>query len=459
MKFVKRTKIDVPVEDLFLWHTRNGAIFRMTPPWAPLKMISRNREGIQKGVRVKFRLNLFKIPMIWESEHIGYKENQEFKDRQIKGPFAKWEHTHRFIREGEKSSIIEDRLDFQLPFGLLSRPFYGIAMREFEKMFHYRHRVLKYDLENHVGKTGNLTILISGASGTIGQALIPLLQTCGHKVIVLERNKREVSDNQLFWNPYKGILDIEKAGEIDAVINLNGIDISRGRWTAKQKKLIIESRVIPTKLLSEKISKMTRKPEVFITSSAIGFYGDNSTKSITESDGRGTLFISRVCKLWEDAASEIQKAGVRTVMLRTGVVLTPSGGALGRMLLPFKLGLGVVLSKGTQYMSWISMDDEISAILFLLRSKKIEGPVNLTAPEPVTNLEFSQTLARVFSRKVFFTMPEFLVKAVWGQMGKETLLASSKVQPEKLLSQGFAFQHQTLFSALRDLIGNRGDIQ
>ncbi|MEN8212576.1 MAG: TIGR01777 family oxidoreductase, partial [Thermodesulfobacteriota bacterium] len=457
MKFIKRTKINVPVETLFSWHTRKGAISRLTPPWAPLKMISRNMDGIQKGVKVKFRLNFFKIPMIWESEHIEYKANREFKDRQIKGPFAKWEHTHRFIPDGQNNSFMEDELEFKLPFGVLSRPFYGIGIKEFEKMFHYRHRVLKYDLENHVGKTRKLRILISGASGTIGQALISLLQTCGHEVIVLVRRKKDLSDHQLFWNPYKGILDIEKAGQIDAVINLNGIDISKGRWTAKQKKLIIDSRVIPTRLLAEKIKNMTSKPEVFISASAIGFYGDSSEKSVTETGAKGDLFISRVCKLWEDATFEAQKAGVRTVMLRTGVVLTPLGGALAKMALPFKLGLGVILSKGRQYLSWISMDDEISAILFILGNDKIKGPVNLTAPEPVTNREFSKTLARVFSRKVFFTMPKFMIRAIWGQMGRETLLASSSVKPEKLLNNGFAFQHKTLFLALKDLLGHTGE--
>ena len=455
MKFIKRTKINVPVETLFSWHTRKGAIARLTPPWAPLKMISRNRGGIQKGVKVKFRITLFKISMIWEAEHIEYKENREFKDRQIKGPFAKWEHIHRFIPDGQKNAIMEDELEFGLPFGLLSKPFYGIAMKEFEKMFHYRHRVLKYDLENHVGKTGNLRILISGASGTIGQALISLLQTCGHEVIVLVRKKKDLLDHQLFWDPYKGILDIEKAGHIDAVINLNGIDISKGRWTEKRKRLIIDSRVIPTRLLADKIKNMTHKPDVFISSSAIGFYGDRSERSEIETGVKGDLFISNVCKLWEDASLEAQKAGVRTVMLRTGVVLTPLGGALAKMALPFKLGMGVVLAKGRQYMSWISMDDEISAILFILKSDKIKGPVNLTAPEPVTNREFAKTLARVFSRKVFFTMPKFMIKTVWGQMGQETLLASIRVKPEKLLNSGFAFQHKTLFSALKNLLGGK----
>ncbi len=453
MHFTKSTKINVPVETLFAWHGRKGAIARLTPPWVPMKIISRNMDGIQKGVKVKFKIKLFKIPMIWESEHIEYKENNIFKDRQTKGPFTQWEHTHRFIPHGAISCIMEDRVEFKLPFGILSRPFYGLAKKRLKKIFGYRHGVLKYDLENHVQKTKKLKVLISGASGTIGKALIPLLQTCGHEVIVLVRRKKDLSDHELFWDPYKGILDIERAGRIDAVINLNGIDISKGRWTEKQKKFIIDSRVIPTSLLARKIKNMSQKPETFITASAIGFYGNNTSGVVTEKDEKGDFFISRVCKEWEDASLEAQKAGVRTVMLRTGVVLTPVGGALAKMILPFKLGMGVILSHGRQYMSWISKDDEISAILFILENSNIQGAVNLTAPEPVTNREFSKTLAKVFSKKVYFTMPMFMIGLIWGQMGLETILASIRVKPEKLLNNGFRFQHKTLFFALKDMLG------
>ena len=454
MKFIKRTTINTSVEKLFAWHTRQGAISRLTPPWTPMKMFSKSDNGIEKGVKVKFKLWFLKIPMIWESEHIEYKKNVLFKDRQIRGPFAKWEHTHRFIPDGKNRSIMEDEVEFKLPFGILIRPFYKMAIQEFEKMFSYRHRILKHDLENHTDSSKNLRILISGASGTIGQALIPLLQTSGYEVIVLARRKNSLIDGQeLFWDPYKGILDLEKAGQIDAVINLNGVDISNGKWTAKQKKLILDSRIIPTTFLAEKIKNLDKKPEVFISASAIGFYGHYPKKAVTESDKMGNLFISKVCRQWEDATLNAQKAGIRTILLRTGIVLTPLGGALAKMTLPFKLGLGVVLSHGRQYMSWISMEDEISAMLFILKNDKIKGAVNLTAPNPVTNKEFSKILARVFSRNVFFTMPEFLIKLIWGQMGKETLLSSIKVKPEKLLNNGFVIQHKTLFDALKAMFG------
>ena len=451
--YIKKSKIKAPVEILFSWHAANGAISRLTPPWAPLKMVARKGDGIQKGVKIVFSLSLFKIPMTWEAEHIEYQENKLFKDRQIRGPFSKWEHTHRFMANGKENSFMEDIVEFKLPFGFLSRPFYGFAKKEFERMFSYRHRVLKYDLEHHVGKIARKRILISGASGTIGSSLVPFLRTCGHEVIRLVRKETNLSGDELFWDPYKGVLDLEKAGPFDAVINLNGVDISRGRWTDKQKKRIIDSRIIPTRLLVEKMACLDQKPEVFISSSAIGFYGEREDEVLTEAAGMGNCFISKVCRQWEDASIKAQKAGIRTIQLRIGVVLTPAGGALARMELPFKIGCGVRLSHGRQYMSWISMDDAVSGILYILGNHKIQGPVNLTAPNPVTNKEFSAKLARVFSKKVYFVLPKFLALAMWGKMGKETLLTSARVRPGKLLDNGFSFQHETLFPALKDMLG------
>jgi len=451
--YIKRTRINAPVEAVFSWHERNGAIARLTPPWAPLKLISRRGEGIQKGVKVTFRIQIFKIPLLWVAEHIDYRKNQGFKDVQIKGPFSKWEHTHRFFSDGESGMVMEDHVEFKLPFGILSRPFYRYAKKEFDRMFNYRHRVLKYDLEHHSGDMPKKRILVSGASGAIGSVLVPFLQTRGHEVIRLVRKKDGLQKDALFWDPYKGDLDLESAGPIDAVINLNGLDISRGRWTDEQKKKILDSRVMPTRLLVEKMKTLKHKPGVFISSSAIGFYGEGEDTVLTESSAPGHCFISQVCQQWEEAAGGAEAAGIRTVQLRIGIVLTPAGGALARMELPFKSGCGVTLSHGRQYMSWISMDDAVSGILHILNSEAIQGPVNLTAPNPVTNQEFSKTLAKVFSRKVFFRFPAFPARLLWGEMGQETLLASTRVKPEKLLNHGFLYHHETLAPALRHILG------
>lgn len=451
--YKKKTLINVPVEKLFAWHERNGALLRLTPPWAPLKLISRTGKGLEIGVKVKFRMNLFKIPMIWEAEHIEYQENLMFQDHQTKGPFAKWEHTHRFHALGEDQAMMEDQVAYKLPLGFLSLPFYGHAQKELARVFEYRHRVLKQDLEHRSDKSKKQRILVSGASGTIGSILVPFLRTCGHQVIRLVRNRSDLADDALFWDPYHHILDLEKAGPLDAVINLNGVDISRGKWTRKQRQLILDSRVTPTRFLARKISEMAHPPSVFISSSAIGLYGEGEDRMLTEKDTPGDSFISRVCDQWEQASLKAREAGIRTVQLRIGVVLTPAGGALARMVLPFSMGLGTRLSHGRQYMGWISMDDTLAGILHILENQAIEGPVNLTAPLPVTNREFTRTLGQVLGRPAFFMIPRWVALALWGDMGRETLLTSARVIPEKLMENGFRFEHNTLESALKDMLG------
>lgn len=453
--YTKKTQINVPVEDLFAWHARNGAIHRLTPPWAPLTLISRKGHGIDKGVQVKFRMKVMGIPMIWEAEHIDFQENVLFQDQQTKGPFAKWEHSHLFHRETPRRSTMEDQVRFRLPLGFLGLPFYNHARKELGRIFDYRHRVLKYDMENRVDQVKKQRILISGASGTIGQALIPFLRTCGHEVIRLVRDPSDKTEDALFWDPYEGILDIEKVGPIDAVISLNGVDISRGKWTDAQKKLIIDSRVAPTCLLVEKMKAIKQPPSVFISASAIGFYGEGGDRELSEDTPVGDSFISNVCDLWETASLGGDESGMRIVQLRIGVVLTPAGGALERMALPFSLGLGTRLSHGRQYMSWISMDDALGGILHILENKKIQGPVNLTAPNPVTNHEFTKILGRVFCRPAFFVIPKFIAQLLWGDMGKETLLTSARVVPKKLMDNGFSFAHTRLESALRHLLGKK----
>jgi hypothetical protein len=452
-EFTRKTTIHAPVSNVFAWHAKKGAINRLTPPWAPLTLISKKGRGIDKGVEVTFKIKVFGIPMKWQARHIDYKENQMFRDRQVKGPFAHWEHSHLFHERPIDSTVMEDRIIFRLPFGLFSLPFYGYAKRQLERMFAYRHRVLKYDMEHRVGKIQKQRILISGGSGAIGKALLSFLKTCGHDVIRLVRDPNHGSDDACFWDPYQNILDMDAIGPIDAVINLNGVDISRGRWNRRQRDKILDSRVISTQVLVEKIKRMAQPPATFISASAIGFYGDGGSGRLTEENEGNDCFIARVCRQWEAASLGAVKAGIRTVQLRIGVVLTPAGGALKRMYLPFLMGLGTRLSHGGQYMSWIGMEDVLGSILHILDNNEITGPVNLTAPEPVTNDEFTRTLAQVLGRRAPFVLPEAVVLALWGEMGKETLLASARVMPEKLIKSGYRFVHPQLEMALGHVLG------
>ncbi len=451
--FTRKSHIPVPVARLFAWHARDGAIQRLTPPWAPMTLKWRQGNGIDKGVRVRFDMRVLGVPLAWEAEHIDYYENRMFKDRQIKGPFARWEHTHLFAADGGQGSVMTDQVAYQLPGGGLSTPFYPHVQKELTRIFDYRHRILVHDLVNYADQMQPMRILISGASGSIGRALVPFLRTCGHEVIRLVRHDGPLAGDEVFWDPYKGILDLTSIEPVDAVINLNGKDISRGKWTDGQKQTIMDSRIQPTRLLVKKMLEMDPRPEVFISASAIGFYGEGAGAVLTEKDSGGGSFISRVCEQWEQASLPAQSAGIRTVQLRIGVVLTPAGGALARMLPAFTTGCGARLGKGRQYMSWISEDDTLGGIFHVLKTREIQGPVNLTAPNPVTNQKFTRTLARVLSRPAVFSIPKWMAARLWGEMGKETLLTSARVMPEKLIKTQFAFQYPDLEPALGHLLG------
>ncbi|MGM0654351.1 MAG: TIGR01777 family oxidoreductase [Thermodesulfobacteriota bacterium] len=452
-KFNRKITIHAPVSAIFAWHAKDGAINRLTPPWAPVSLVARKGRGIAKGVVVTFKIKILGIPMRWEARHIDYKKNAMFRDRQVKGPFADWEHSHLFYEKSTDLTVMEDQVRFRLPFGIFSLPFYGYTQRQLERIFFYRHQVLKYDMENRVGQIEKHRILISGASGTIGKALVSFLKTCGHDVIRLVRDPNDQSEDAMFWDPYNNILDMDAVGPVDAVINLNGVDITKGRWSRRQRAKILDSRVISTRVLVEKMKRMPNPPSTFISASAIGFYGDGGHSKLSEENGFNDCFVSRVCRQWEAASFGARKAGIRTVQLRIGVVLTPAGGALERMYLPFLMGLGTRLSHGGQYMSWIGIEDVLGSILHILKNHEISGPVNLTAPEPVTNGEFTRILARVLKRPASFVLPKALILALWGDMGKETLLASTRVIPEKLMESGYHFVHPRLDMALGHVLG------
>ncbi|MGM0643695.1 MAG: TIGR01777 family oxidoreductase [Thermodesulfobacteriota bacterium] len=449
--FEKHSRIDVPVETLFSWHTRPGAIERLTPPWAPVKLVYHSG-GIEQGAKVKFILRFLKVPFAWEAEHISYEENRLFKDRQVKGPFSQWTHTHMFLPYGKSASVMKDRVEFELPLDLPGGPFRSFVEKELARIFAYRHRVLKNDLAALQKRPGKITVLVSGGSGVIGSRLIPFLRAGGHRVIQLVRRRPDPDNDEIFWNPDRGELELDAAGPVDAVINLNGSNIAK-RWTENRRKRIVSSRIQPTALIAEKISKLACKPSVFLTSSAVGFYGDRKEENVAEGASKGSGFVSKVCDDWETAAQPAADAGVRTCFLRIGIVLTPEGGVLSRMIPFFNAGLGVRVGSGKQFMSWISMDDTLGAIHHALFDDRLSGPLNLTAPAPVQNRVFASSLSTVLSRPSWVMVPENLVKLLWGEMGEEVLLSGAAVMPEKLLNTGYCFIHQDIRTALCDVLG------
>jgi uncharacterized protein len=295
-----------------------------------------------------------------------------------------------------------------------------------------------------------MKIVISGASGLIGTQLVAKLSNSGHEVVRLVR--RSPKSGEIQWNPKTGTLDAAALEGVDAVIHLSGAGIGDKRWTSGYRKEILDSRTDTTALLAKTIASLSRKPSVFLSGSAIGIYGARNDEQLTEVSTHGTGFLAEVCEQWEAAAKPAVDAGVRTVYLRTGIVLSPKGGALKKLLPLFKLGVGGKFGSGKQWQSWISIDDEIGAIEYLLTAN-VSGAVNLTAPNPVTNAEFTKVLASVLKRPAIVPVPTFAPKILLGgELADALLFTGQRVIPAALNASGYTFKHTTLESALRSLL-------
>jgi uncharacterized protein (TIGR01777 family) len=295
----------------------------------------------------------------------------------------------------------------------------------------------------------NSKVLVSGVSGPIGAALLPSLAASGWTVVRLVRGQA-TGENQIAWDPAKPISPDGVSG-FDAVIHLAGESIF-GRWTEAKKAKILSSRVAGTANLSQALALAEEKPAVFVCGSAIGYYGNRGDELLREESAPGPGFLAEVCQQWEEATTPAVQADIRTAHLRTGVVLSPKGGALGAMLLPFRMGLGGRIGDGRQWMSWIDVQDMVGAIHHILKNDLLQGAVNLVAPRPVTNAEFTKTLAGALSRPAVLPMPAFAVKAIFGEMGEELLLASQKVEPGKLISSGYPFRFRDLMASLKAIL-------
>ena len=292
--------------------------------------------------------------------------------------------------------------------------------------------------------------LVSGVSGPIGTALLPYLQSQGAQIVRLVRGPAKGPD-QISWDPLKPVAAATVSG-FDTVIHLAGESVL-GRWNEARKKSMRDSRVLATQNLAAALANARVRPRVFICASAIGFYGNRGDETLTEASAGGSGYAADLARDWEIASKGAADAGIRTVNLRIGLVLSARGGALDKMVTPVKLGLGGNLGSGQQWMSWIHVDDIVGAIHHALHTESMAGPVNLVAPNPVRNEEFTRALASVLRRPAFFQVPAFAARLAFGQMAEELLLGSERVQPVKLLATGYAFRFTDLRAALEDLLG------
>jgi uncharacterized protein len=447
---LQRSPMPVSAQALFDWHERPGAFDRLTPAFMPATVIARSG-GIRDGARVTLGVPVGPVTTKWEIEHEGYVAGREFRDVQKSGPFASWEHTHRMIPQTAETSVLEDHIVYRLPMRPVSDAVAGHFTREkLERLMRWRHSLTRLDLERHAqfAARGPRRIAITGASGFLGGALVPFLTTGGHTVRTVGRG----ANSDVQWDPARGSLDTAALGGVDAVIHLAGASIAE-RWTPEQRKAIRESRLTSTRLIAETMARMSPRPEVLISGSAVGIYGSRGDELLDETSALGDDFPAEVGKEWEAATAPARDAGIRVVHIRTGIVLNPGGGALGKMLLPFQAGVGGRLGSGKQWMSWISREDWIGAVHFLLQTAGLEGVFNLTAPEPVTNATFTEAMGRVLHRPTVLPVPAFALTTIFGEMARGTILASQRAVPKALERAGFAFAHPTVSSALRFELG------
>ena len=446
LQFEKQSVIPVSAKKLFAWHEKAGALERLIPPWEKMKILHKD-PGLKPGSEIHLQIQKGLLKMRWISRHIKYTRGSEFTDIQVKGPFAKWKHRHQTIPKGEKQSILKDEINYQLRFGLGKNK----AKQLLERMFTYRHTLLKHDLEiqkNHPFSSP-LTIAITGASGLIGKELTTFLLTAGHRVFPITR--KPTKKNEIFWDLKSKNIDQDKLEGMDAVIHLAGENISSSRWTFKKKTRIRNSRIIGTQILVHALNRLKTPPKVFISTSAVGYYGSQSGAGIDESAEPGIDFLAKVCVGWEAEARKFQKG--RVVIPRFGIILTPKGGALKKMLFPFQWGFGGRVGSGKQLISWITIDDLIYNLYRLLHDESFSGAINLTSPNPVTNQVFALTLAKVLGRPSIFPLPAFIIRLVFGEMADATLLSSLGVQPSILNKAGIRFYYPYLDSAFQYLLG------
>ena len=428
-RFVAHALFPFSVAEVFRWHQRPGALERLNPPWDAAEVVEQTG-GIENHGRVVLRVRVGPFRRRWIAQHLEFEPERAFHDTQIAGPFAamgSW--WHRFGSHARADSCqLEDAIDYALPGGALGRILgTGFARRKLARVFHYRHAITRQDLARHhpFREQPPLKILISGSTGLVGSTLRAFLTTGGHTVHRLVRGSQVASSGDIVWDPEQGRLDPKSLAGFDAIVHLAGENIAGGRWTAARKEKILTSRVKGTRLLCAKRSPACRRSRkcwsrrrrsVFTAIAATNF----STKNAAAA---GAGFLADVCRQWEAATEPARGSGIRTVNARFGVILSARGGALPKMLLPFRLGLGGRIGNGRQWVSWVAIDDVIGALHHALLCPELSGPVNVVVPQPLTNRSYTRALAAVLHRPAIFPLPAAVARLMLGEMANELLLA------------------------------------
>jgi uncharacterized protein (TIGR01777 family) len=455
-----RSPLPVSREEAFAWHERPGAFERLTPPWEDVRVVEREG-GIEDGGRVTLRVKRGPVEFSWSLRHLDFVRGERFVDEQVSGPFAHYRHEHRFL-EGETpgTSIMEEQLEWDVPMGAAGDLVAGrMVASDLERLFRFRHDRLAADLALHAryADQPRKTVAITGASGLTGSSLSALLTTGGHTVIPMTRDRaRADAGDAIYWDPAADTVDAESLKGVDVVVHLAGEPINAVRWTAEKKRAIRDSRVNGTALIGRTIAQLPGGPDSMVMASAVGFYGNRKDEWVDEYAGGGKGFLADTVKDWEGAARRAEGAGIRVAKVRFGLVLSPRGGALPRMLWAFKSGLAGRIGSGKQYVPWIDLDDATGILFHAVMNGEARGVLNGAAPNPVTNAAFTDILGRVLNRPTVVPVPALAVKAMLGEMGEELLLQGQRVRPKRTMESGYEFRFTDLESSLRHQLGREG---
>jgi hypothetical protein len=444
--------VEAAPREVWAWHARAGALERLTPPWERVEVTARSG-GVADGGSVELRLGRGPLAMRWVGRHRDAVPDRGFVDEQVEGPFARWVHEHLFEPAGSGQTRVTDQVEYELPFGAAGALADSLLIRRrLERAFRYRHATLAGDLAAH-RRAGlpPLTVAVTGASGLLGTALTHFLTTGGHTVLPLVRRRPGPGESR--WDPAAGTIDRNALEGVDAVVHLAGENIGGGRWTEERKRHIRESRVRGTSLLAEALAGLARKPRVFVSASATGFYGNRGSEELTEASRPGKGFLADTAVEWEAAARPAAEAGIRVVHPRFGMILTPAGGALARMLPPFELGVGGRLGNGRQWWSWVSLDDALGLLLHAIATTALSGPVNVVAPGALPNRAFTGTIGDVLRRPTVLPVPAVALRAAFGEMADALLLGGQRVVPARAAATRYHFRHPDLRAALRHVLG------
>ncbi len=459
-QYIATQGLTVPAQTAFDYHDRRGALNRLVPPWESVT-VEKSDGSLEVGSRVILRTSILGVPVRWVAEHTEYQPPTLFCDHQVSGPFAYWQHRHSFetINQNHASflSQLSDEISYRLPFGFLGNTFgAGKARKTIEAMFAYRHRITHDDLKLYSSyEPTPLRIAISGSNGLVGGALSSMLGLFGHQIHPIIRGEKRLPSEH---SPWLDTPDEQTLENMDAVVHLAGKSIASGRWNTSLKAEIRDSRVSKTRQLCELLGSRKNPPKVLVCASATGIYGERGYEILDESSAMGELsqtgcgFLADVGKQWEEACQPAIDAGIRVIHARFGIILSPKGGALQKMLTPAKL-LGGSLGSGKQWWSWISLDDAIGAIYHCIQHETLHGPVNLVSPHPTQNRQFVRQLGKALGRPAIFPAPAAGLRIGLGEMADALLLSSARVVPSKLLESNYSFRFTDLSDLFRYSLG------